>query len=347
MGAGFEASDVFGEVRSQGKRAWHGLGDEIPAGLKTWPAFQQIKMDWETELLPCFATYKGEDNKVKQFKLDEVMAHVRKDTKQLLAVVSAGYKPISNKTLAEFTDSLVETGAGVTVETAGTLLDGKVVFTLVRLPQDIQVTDEDILQQYVLVRSSHDCSTAFRVYPTSIRVVCANTLRMSEGDQARGIACWHTGDIMNKIEHARLALGIISKTTTRFAAQVRLLAARSLTTEQVKEYFCSVYDTTYGVKPEFADEGNEKAKAKFERQMERRDDILNVWTANLENKEQTLKGIQGTAWAAYNAVSQYHDHMRGRFGPVTESNGRIHSNLFGAADAAKQIAFDRALVLVK
>jgi hypothetical protein len=63
--------------------------------------------------------------------------------------------------------------------------------------------------------------------------------------------------------------------------------------------------------------------------------------------EQNLKGIVGTWWAAYNAVSQWHDHERGRFGAVTESDARVHSNLFGASSAGKKVAFATALEMVK
>ena len=40
------ATDVFGEVRARGERAWHGLGVELPTGLGAWEAFQQIGLGW-------------------------------------------------------------------------------------------------------------------------------------------------------------------------------------------------------------------------------------------------------------------------------------------------------------
>jgi phage/plasmid-like protein (TIGR03299 family) len=345
MGHGIEVSDVFGEVRLNGKRAWHGLGIEIEPGLKTWPAFEKIGLNWETELLPVFATYKGEDGKVKQFKLPETMAHVRADNKQLLAVVSSGYRPISNKEAAEFADTLVEAEHGVTVETAGSLLNGKVIFTLVRLPHTIAVTDEDVLNNYVLLRNSHDCSTAFRAYVTSVRVVCANTLRLSEGDARHGISCQHTGNLQGKLEAARYALGLITNTTKRFEAQVRILAAKHLTVDGVKQYFDETYDATFGILPQ-VDETDEKSRRRYEHRLEKRDAMLARWAQNFESERQTLAGIRGTAWAAYNAVSQWHEHERGRFGTVQESDGRVHSNIFGVSDAGKQVAFQKALAIV-
>lgn len=48
-------SDRFGEVRVNGKRAWHGLGVEIADGLNAVEGFKAIGLDWQTELLPVYA----------------------------------------------------------------------------------------------------------------------------------------------------------------------------------------------------------------------------------------------------------------------------------------------------
>jgi len=340
-----EARDVFGEVRVHGQRAWHGLGVEIPDGLTVWPAFEQIGLGWETELLPVVAMYSDPDGKKRQFKIPTHNAHVKADDKYLLGMVGAGYRPISNREMAEFADALVEVDKSVVVETAGSLRNGRCIFTLVKLPQNIEVTDEDVLNQYVLIRNSHDGSTSFQVYPTSVRVVCANTLRWSERDAGRGISFQHTGDVKTKIEHARLALGLITDETKKFEAQVRILAAKHLKKNEVAEYFRSVYDRTFGVVPEHAESDDPRDTKRFERQLERRDALLARWQTNFENKEQSLDGIRGTAWAAYNAISQWQDHERGRFKSVQESDGRVHSNLFGTSHAEKMIAFKYALDL--
>jgi len=329
------ASDVFGEVRARGQRAWHGLGVELDTGLGAWDAFQKIGLGWGTELLPVYSTLPDGQ----QIEIDTHRAHVRSDNHQLLGIVGEGYRPIANRTLAEFADALVGTDNKVETETAGSLRSGRVVFSLVRLPKDIEVVDGDILNQYVLIRNSHDGSAAFSCYPTSIRVVCANTLRFSERDSARGIRFQHSGDIGSKIEQARLVLGLITKESDRFEAMVRILAAKHLTKDQVREYFKAVYDSSFGIVPT----DDEKL---MEKRIARREELLSHWEGKLDEPNQRVGGIAGTAWAAYNAVSEWHDHERGRFGKVDQSDGRAHSNLFGVADAHKRLAFDAAMALV-
>jgi len=333
-----KANDVFGEVRAHGQRAWHGLGVELPTGMGAWDAFSQIGLGWGTELLPVYSTLPDGN----QIEIDTHRAHVRSDNHELLGIVGEGYRPIANRTLAEFADALVGSDNQVETETAGSLRNGKVVFSLVRLPRNIEVTDEDILNQYVLIRNSHDGSAAFSCYPTSIRVVCANTLRFSERDSSRGIRFQHTGDIESKIEQARLVLGLVTEETAKFESLVRVLAAKHLRSDEVREYFKSVYDMSFGAVSLDADPDNKV----IARRIARRDQILDTWSENMENDRQSLDGIRGTAWAAYNAVSEWHDHERGRFGAVTESDGRAHSNLFGVSDAHKRIAFSTALQLV-
>lgn len=340
-----EEQDNFGEVRVRGLRAWHGLGIEIPAGMKAVPAFTHVGIDWGTELIGVFAQYKDDGGRYKQFKLPDHAAHVRADTKTLLGVVGSGYKPISNKEMAEFADSLVDADKSIEVETAGSLRNGKVVFCLIRLPQDIVVADGDILKQYILLSNNHDGGGSFKIYPTSIRVVCANTLRMSERDLGRGIQFQHTGDISAKKEQARLTLGLITDATKQFEAQVRVLAAKHVTKDQVREYFKTCYDMTFGVVPAEAGDDTDRAKSRFERQLEKRDVMLDRWTQNLDHAYQSMDGVRGTLWAAYNAVSQWHDHERGRFEPVSQSSARVHSNLFGTANNDKLKAFKEALAL--
>ncbi len=120
---------------------------------------------------------------------------------------------------------------------------------------------------------------------------------------------------------------------------MRVLAAKHLTKEQVRDYFCEVYDAVRGVLPEKDDD-------KYQRQVEKRDAMLERWEQNMEHANQTLAGIKGTAWAAYNAISQWEDHERGRFKPVAESAGRAHANLFGVSHQEKMRAFNKALALV-
>ena len=329
------AKDVFGEVRARGERAWHGLGAEMPDGLGAWEGFQRIGLDWETEMLPMFAM--GADGQ--QIAQDQVQMHVRKDTRDVLGVVGTGYKAISNRRLAEWMDELVGADATVRLETAGSLRGGRRVFCCVRLPKTIEVVKDDVLELYIVGSNAHDGSAQFSTYGSSVRVVCANTLRFSERDLHRGVSFRHTGDVDVKIEKARAALGIIVRESERYEAECKSLVKLGLKTDQIKSYFEACYNQTFGGIPENLEEKEKIRRAEHKRK------TLEFWMQLMDDAKQNVKGITGTGWAAYNAYSQWSDHERSRFKDVSESDDRVHSNLFGVSATGKAKAWKTALAL--
>ena len=332
MGHGITKTDTFVEVN---KRAWHGLGDEIPEGLTAAEAFEIAGLGWETELAPCYARLDG-----KSVELPGHFAHVRKDNREILGMVSGDYKPFENADLARLADSLVDADHQVLVETCGSLYGGRRVFVLVKLPKDIIVTSDDILEQYICVSNGHGGVAVLSAYPTRIRVVCANTLRASEHSLVQGGSWRHTGDFDEKVKQARQVLGLAAAETERFEEQVKLLVRTNMTIARQKSYMERVYDKCFGrVDVEHGD------ALTVEKLLTRKKNILTEWEANLEDVRQSMKSIRGTAWQAMNAITQWQDHERGRHLTVHDSDSRVHSNLFGIANKQKQVAYNMALAL--
>jgi len=347
-------NDRYGETRKNGQRAWHGLGDEIEEGLSAEEGFERIGLGWRTILAPVHAQVDvmGENGPATQtIQLkgkgeggQTPMAHLRADDHTLLGLVTEGYKPFENMDLARFADALSGADKGVHIETGGSLHNGRRIFALVKLPEVVRATAEDTLDQYVLIQNGHGGFAAFSCYPTSVRVVCANTLRWSERDVSKGLKFRHSGDWDDKVAQARVALGIARQETERFQEQVSLLVNTNMSTQKLRAFMGRVYDQTfYGGKPLVKAESMEQDT--FEKLVAKKTELLEKWTANLENERQMLKGIRGTAWAAYNAISEYHDHERGRFKGIEESDARVGSNVFGVSQAHKSVAFRAALAV--
>jgi phage/plasmid-like protein (TIGR03299 family) len=335
-----QRNDVFAEVRSGGKRAWHGLGTEIPDGIGAQEGFERVGLGWKTELAPIFCR-SGKDSEI-VVPLPGQFAHLRADNRDFLGIVGEGYKPFENQDLARFADELAGADAAVTVETAGSLYNGKRVFCLVKLPEVVKASADDVMEQYVLISNGHGGFAAFAVYPTSVRVVCANTLRWSERDIAKGIKFRHVGDQAEKLKQARTALGIARKENEVFQQQVTALVKSRLTGAALRRYMESTWAQCFG-NPE--SEGIEDdAKSRL---LAKRKDVVDAWMTNLDDERQKVGGMGGTAWAAYNAVSQWHDHERGRFLGIEESDARVASNVFGTSQKHKLTAFRGALATVR
>jgi phage/plasmid-like protein (TIGR03299 family) len=316
----------FGYV---GEKAWHGLGEQLPEGLTAEEAFRKLGIDWGTRLAPIHATV-GD----KQVPLDGFRAHIREDNHDVLGVVTDGYKPIENMDVARFADLLAGDDAAVSVETAGTLMKGRRVFALVKLPEVIRVTAEDIVDLYMLVSNGHGGFASFSAYPTSVRVVCANTLRWSEADAGKGVTFRHQGDIDGKIKIARAAMGLAQAETLRFREAVAKLVKTQMDAATARAFMEIAWDRAFGIKISPESENYEKLRDKRSKEIER-------WMELFESPNQTLPGISGTAWAAYNAASEWIEHEKGRF--EDGSPARNHSNLFGVSQVQKLRIFRAAL----
>ena len=329
------ADDQFGYV---GQRAWHGLGQELPAGMSAEDGFRKLGIDWGTELRPVYVQTMSEAG----IGYDEIQGHrlhVRADTGKELGMVTANYKPFENMDLARFADALAGEDAATILETAGTLYDNRRVFALVKLPQIVRATADDISEQFVLVSNGHGGTASFSIYPTSVRVVCANTLRYSERDAAKGLSFRHMGDSETKLKAARKVLGTAAKETAIYQEKVDALVRTQLDAAATVAFMELVWEQCFGKLENL--EGDAKQKM-----LERRDRDVAAQLELLDNERNNMTGIRGTAWATLNAVTEFHDHVRGRFKSVKESYGRVHSNLFGASAAAKSKVLKTALTLV-
>ena len=79
----------------------------------------------------------------------------------------------------------------------------------------------------------------------------------------------------------------------------------------------------------------------------RSSNMLKSVTELLGNENNTLNGMAGTAWAAYNAVTEAIDHNFTRLANGNVSEKRMESALFGTYSRTKQKAFVKALELTE
>lgn len=95
-----------------------------------------------------------------------------------------------------------------------------------------------------------------------------------------------------------------------------------------------------------ADKENEAAK--IERELERRQEVLDDIVERSESERCGVGSIRGTAWACFNAVTEHADHSQiGRQSAdlMTRASRRFESSLVGDADNLKQVAFQHALAV--
>jgi phage/plasmid-like protein (TIGR03299 family) len=324
--------------------AWHGLGTVVDGAMTSEEAIRQAGLDWSVEKWPLVA-YGPDDVAV---EVPDRYSTVRTDTNTPLGVVGSQFTVFQNRTCFEFMDSLVGEKLAI-YDVAGALDYGRKVWMLCKIPTEYRIVKDDVVQPYTLLCNGHDGSLALKVFPTSIRVVCWNTLRCALGAYADGITVHHYAHIERRAQKAKEVLGLSVKEIEGSIEQMRQLAKGKVKQAEIDDYFGRLFPTL--VKPaEAAQVKKGIIYADSENIAERNKAIDEAVRRLLQDERQTMKGVEGTYWALYNAVSQWADHERphGRVAVDTQvaaANKRFNDVFFGEASRLKSRAFELALTL--
>lgn len=347
-----------GRVRFMGVGGgWHGLGVNVSKAQNGEQAHRLSGQDWIVEKWPSYAS-DPVTGTVVQAKGEYHL--VRTDSKAILSrkTVSDKYQVFQNQQLFEFLDAVVGEKLAM-YEMAGSVQGGRRVWVQARIPTELRAKGDDVIYPYALFTNVHDGEHLAKVLPSSVRAECNNTLNLalSRGDE-RVLHIRHIGDLAQRIGDARTKLGVIVRRMDRFQDEIDALAARSLSSTEVSDYLEHLFPTKRVTKLKIPGDGaaalddilasaeSRRALAQelianhqalTERQSKRNQQILDLVLANFAGDV-----AEGTAWGAYNAVSQWADHqMSVRQG----AEGRFESAFFGRGDQVKQEAYQAALAL--
>jgi phage/plasmid-like protein (TIGR03299 family) len=303
----------------QGQTPWHMSGNAVPEGspaVKSVPLFLEAAgLDWEVQLKSMF--YRHGD---KSIKVPSRRAVVRNTDGKLLATVGAGYEPFQNRDAMMVLQPACDR-FGVEIETAGALGKGDRVWMLAKLPKSIEPIPGDVIDNYLMVLTGHNGWTAYSARFTQVRVVCQNTINLALRDDAM-VKLRHVASEVDRLTQVADIITGFLEVAKSTAASYQKLAAHKLSEAEIKTYIETALDLDY----------DNPVAAR------RRDRVFELAT-------KTGKGVElapGTAWSAFNAITEYIDHVRPAEAkaPRTIKNAN-QSALFGANAKLKA----RALVL--
>ena len=316
------------------KPAWHGLGVVVEQAPTPLEALELAGLGWPVEQWPLQAI--GPDG---VHPVGTHVLNVRGDNRHALGVVGVGYQPVQNVELAAFVDALGQDGV-VKIESAGSLRGGKRVWFLAR-GESVFPSDRDEVKPYLLVANGHDGTMSVVCQPTTIRVVCRNTLHASlkEGERSSlTVRFRHEGQIADKLDDARRALGLFQQARAEFENQARTLSAKDMSRDDLQRYWLDVYTATLEPIPSHPVTTAEQRQAKQARER------LAQWASNFDRDRARLGG-SASAWTALNAVSEWFDHQRPVRAPSesVRADQRLLGNWWGEAAIAKAKAMQMAL----
>lgn len=204
---------------------WHGLGTRVMCAPSSSEALKLAGLDWNVRKEPIYTEYSVI---VEGFK-----ANIRDSDRKVLGVVTDRYKIVQNEEAFAFTDALL--GEGVRYETAGSLMGGRKVWLLARLPHEYIIQGERI-SPYLVFSNAHDGSGAVKVALTPIRVVCSNTLNLALSTAKRSWSMLHVGNIQGRLKEAEDTLFLAGKYMDELGKEFDALRQKKLTDRQVLEY---------------------------------------------------------------------------------------------------------------
>jgi phage/plasmid-like protein (TIGR03299 family) len=304
---------------------WEGTGVSVSEDeVKTAQALmEQAKLDWEVVERDLY--FSPTNDLMKQVLAKTHKAIVRETDGALLGVVGRKWTPLQNHEAFDFVDKLIEAGA-LRYHSAGSFKDGKVIWIQAEFAET-EILPNDPHKKYLMLVSAFDGTFSVRIGETDIRIACWNTFMMALMDMARGlgkrkeIRIRHTQSMKDKIKAAEQAIKLAHERSGRTDNFMKALARMSMTGEMWTDFSERLIPDP--------PEGKRNTRAK-----KARTELLSL---AVTGKGQDIPGVQGTGYAALNAVTEYvnfHRSSRGK-DDLTKQGNRFRSTLFG--QSAKMI----------
>lgn len=352
-----------------GETPWHKLGTKLATPpATTLEALQAGGANFDIALRPLYIDL-GPDPTLGKLQIEDAQAIYRVQDGEHFGVVGKSWHCIQPRDAVKPIDPLLESGAA-RIETCGSLWGGRKIWMLAKLALEDSVIvpkADDVVQKHVLIALGNDGTMGLRIGLTPIRVVCWNTLSaaLSYGEQSfMRIAHW---------KNARSAIDAVTETIRTWDAQFNLAAdafrllagVRIKNEEQLREYVTRVFapakrEAAAKAAAEQIAKAEAEGRATFAALLQKSytstggalDPDQGLCTKETRSRifaeVQRLfeggrgarePGVAGTAWGAYNAVTELCNWKRGR-----TDDGRMESVwLNGAADNPSRRALPEAL----
>lgn len=265
---------------------WAMLGYDATGSMTSEEALQRGNLDWDVKLRSLYVSLPGD----KRVRLEDRKAAVRSTDNAVMGIVSNNYVPFQNRQAFSFTDSLVENGQAE-YDVVGSMRGGKTVFTVMRLPETLDIAG-DRHEQFMIVRTAHDGSAAITAAPIVNRIACTNMVSWSIRTAKTRWTIRHVSNLQEKLAEAQQAIRTTLDYGKKFTHQVEQMMAITVSDDRV----ISVLEDVLPHRP--------RTEAMIE-------SVMQFY------RESEFNGFTGTAWGAYNALTEYTQHGRDTRSPAS------------------------------
>jgi phage/plasmid-like protein (TIGR03299 family) len=330
------------------QKAWHGLGTVVDKAPTTSEAIALAGMDWtvnEQPLITC--SEDGEPELIEGWKCLK-----RSDNNKTLHVCRDTYTPFQNVDAFKFFDPLLQDG-DATLDAAVSLREGKRIAITAKIKDGIaDVLPGDPVESYLVLFNAHDGSLALGIMFSNVRVVCANTLGFALNEQrVRGtyakfgagddvaiankmVRLRHTANIKENLAVVQSAVNLSKRQFDLTIESYKAMAGTKMTTDLFRQYLTNVFATDLNVGTK--EEKKIEDYTHYDRLMSNFDHGIGM----------DIKGVQGTVWAGFQAVTEFATHQRGG-DDIEGARNRLNQLWFGTGAQIVDRAQVEAIALCK
>lgn len=306
---------------------WHGLGNKVDGNVTIEAMLEAAGLNWTVEQRPCFTLI---DEKYVPI---ERSALVRTTDKKILTLTGEDWKPFQNKEAMEFFRDYCAAG-GATLETAGALRGGRIIWALARVAAGFTLNGRDHVKAYILLCWTHQVGTANTARITSIRVVCANTLAMAGGVKGKGAEYRQSHIRPFDISAAKETIQLARDNIAQMKLDATALQALKMSDFDTLRFLATFFQ------PE-VEEDKLKGDARIQAMLgdtglhnKKLQDVL--WAVD------KAPGAQpGNGWGVLNGVTYWADHIVGR-----ERDARMFNSWLGNVGRQKDAVHNALLEMV-
>jgi phage/plasmid-like protein (TIGR03299 family) len=321
--------------------AWHKLGTVLDGTLPAREAFSIANADWDVLSTPIFDPA-GQP-------ISGYQAITRGDNGKVLSVQKDSYTIVQNEQLIKLAEALHEDAS---MDAVVVLNEGrKVAFTARIKNAEAEVIKGDEICQYLIGCTSHDGSISFQTIFSPIRVVCQNTLsatlnhadRQDAAGKRKRMSIRHTTNCNALIERLPEIIDFKRQQFTATIEELQAMASKPCSSTQFQLYCSQVFaDQLAGT---INDKRGDKSTARPKTLQD-----LPAWDSiaakfHGEGVGFDIKGVEGTMWGAYNAITEHltHDAGRATSDTVETARKRLESLYWGTGAATLAKAHALAL----
>ncbi|WP_041939203.1 MULTISPECIES: DUF932 domain-containing protein [Frankia] len=290
--------------------AWHGLGNVLTERPKTWDEARQAGgFAWDPILVPSFG-YRGvhvptgktvwepgPDVDGEITRSPDYLRCIRSDTGLELSHPRDTWTLIDHAEMGEIVEAFLGM-ENVQYETGGVLEKGRAVWALIKLDEPIALPgDNSLTLPYFLLRNRHDGNGSCSVSHTPVRVVCANTWKVSEmTDEANGtvFSFRHNEKWRDRLEEAKQAIKGVRKQFTLYQEIAERLLDMTVTEKQQQMFVNDFIPTPTGATSDRQMRNIERTRA----------EVRNILASP------TTAPVAHTAYGLVQAASEWDEHVR-------------------------------------